>query len=654
MQLYVLLIRFVFILEFVIPNPINKDSLKYQNIHPIEETPDDTVAIKTAKDAFKFLTNFGYNPCENPTNSKSDNSASLSCHLSMEAMLESFQQKNRLPVTKKLDVHTLKLMNTPRCGVPDSLAEMTDRSSLWPKSRTLTWKLIGNSSHVNEVTTRKVIRQVFTDWADYSGLTFYEAKENERADFNLAFVSGDHSDGYPFNEPTSVLAHAFYPSDPKSRGNVHFNSAKKWSNTYDGFGYNIRVTATHEIGHSLGLPHSDESDSIMYPTYQIIQPEQLLSEKDRQRIRTLYQNDATSTDTEADEDAKDSDPSIVEVIYYPDGSRYEGALEDNKRHGKGSFYRANGEKYIGTWMDDEINGQGVYTWPSGTRYEGNWKDGKQYGNGTLHASDGRIYVGLWINGTMDGYGICTWSNRDRYEGYWKNSKRNGYGMHYFSDGRKYTGNWVNGMMNGHGIYTWPNRDRYEGDWENRRRHGYGTMEFSDGRKYVGYWCNNTMNGHGTYTWPNRDRYDGHWKNNRRDGYGIMDFADGRKYMGNWFNDTMNGQGSCTWPNGDRYDGYWKDGRKDGQGTYYFYDGRTSNGIWIDDIIQEPEAITTPSSNHEKEHTTEAIPQDQSTFILANGAEQDYTRTSDNEKFEEAPRRSIWSRFKKLVEKAILS
>ncbi|CAF2063927.1 unnamed protein product [Rotaria magnacalcarata] len=585
MQFYTLLIRFVFILELVIANPINKDSLKYQNIHPIEGTPDDTVAIKTVKDAFKFLTNFGYYSCKNPTNSKSDNSTSLSCHVSMEAMLESFQQKNRLPVTKKLDVHTLK-----------------------PKSRTLTWKLIGNNSRVNEEATRKVIRQSFTDWADYSGLTFYEAKENERADFNLAFVSGDQSDGYPFNEPSSVLAHAFYPSDSKSRGNVHFNSAKKWSTTYDGFGYNIRVTATHEIGHSLGRPHSDDSDSIMYPTYQIIQSEQLLSEKDRQRIRTLYQNDATSTDAEVDEDAKDSDPSIVEVVYYPDGSRYEGALEDNKRHGKGSFYRANGEKYIGTWMDDEINGQGVYTWLSGTRYEGNWKDGKQYGNGTLHAADGRIYVGHWINGIMNGYGIC----------------------------------------------TWPNRDRYEGDWENRRRHGYGTMDFSDGRKYVGYWCNNTMNEHGTYTWPNHDRYDGHWKNNRRDGYGIIDFADGRKYMGNWFNDTMNGQGSCMWPNGDRYDGYWKDDRKNGQGTYYFSDGRTSNGIWIDDIIQEPEVITTPSSNHEKEHTTEAIPQDQSTFLLANETEQYYKRTSDNENFDEAPRRSMRSRLKKFVEKVILS
>lgn len=47
-------------------------------------------------------------------------------------------------------------------------------------------------------------------------------------------------------------------------------------NRYDGEGFNFRLVASHEFGHALGLAHSYDPKALMYPFYQLIQPEDLL------------------------------------------------------------------------------------------------------------------------------------------------------------------------------------------------------------------------------------------------------------------------------------------------------------------------------------------------------------------------------------------
>lgn len=53
-------------------------------------------------------------------------------------------------------------------------------------------------------------------------------------------------------------------------------------------GFNLFVVAAHEFGHALGLKHSRNPESLMYPTYKSSRPANLLSREDVANINTLY------------------------------------------------------------------------------------------------------------------------------------------------------------------------------------------------------------------------------------------------------------------------------------------------------------------------------------------------------------------------------
>ncbi|XP_059236945.1 matrix metalloproteinase-28 isoform X2 [Mustela nigripes] len=221
--------------------------------------------------------------------------------------IRKFQWVSQLPISGTLDPATLRQMMRPRCGVADtdSQAAWTERvsalfagrrakmrrkkrfakqGSKWYK-QLLSYRLVNWPQHLPEPAVRGAVRAAFQLWSNVSALQFWEAPATVPADIRLTFFQGDHNDGLgnAFDGPGGALAHAFLPR----RGEAHFDGDERWSLTRRR-GRNLFVVLAHEIGHTLGLPHSPAPRALMAPYYKRLGRDALLSWDDVLAVQGLY------------------------------------------------------------------------------------------------------------------------------------------------------------------------------------------------------------------------------------------------------------------------------------------------------------------------------------------------------------------------------
>ncbi len=80
---------------------------------------------------------------------------------------------------------------------------------------------------------------------------------------------------------------------------------------------------------------------------------------------------------------------------------------------------ANGEGCI---SGDCVDGQGIYVYKNhSARYEGTFQGEQAHGKGTIYYANGDVYVGDWVNGCFEGQGVLTLNDGKRISGYWKAS-----------------------------------------------------------------------------------------------------------------------------------------------------------------------------------------------------------------------------------------
>lgn len=142
-----------------------------------------------------------------------------------------------------------------------------------------TGQLSGNSEH-------DVIRQAFALWQQDTPLTFTEVFNEAEADIVIGWAFGEHGDGDPFDGPGDILAHASFPNPFDDRQVfLHFDDDERWVNS-DSRNVDLLTVAAHEIGHNLGLAHSNDPNALMYPSYR--GPHRFLDNDDIAGVQSLY------------------------------------------------------------------------------------------------------------------------------------------------------------------------------------------------------------------------------------------------------------------------------------------------------------------------------------------------------------------------------
>lgn len=196
---------------------------------------------------------------------------------------------------------TKKLLQARRCGNKDlsgnspggatASAPFVLRGCKYPKND-FTYAFLNGTPDLAGGREKAIVAQAFAAWEGVANLNFSEVAASQNPDFRIAWRSGDHGDGSPFDDQGgpqgNTLAHAFYPPTcgGAHAGDLHFDEAENWTDDPNANGILLLQVAIHEIGHLLGLAHSNDRSAIMFALYA---PDRVnLSQDDIQGITALY------------------------------------------------------------------------------------------------------------------------------------------------------------------------------------------------------------------------------------------------------------------------------------------------------------------------------------------------------------------------------
>jgi hypothetical protein len=144
------------------------------------------------------------------------------------------------------------------------------------------------SDFINQKWQDRAVTVALRCWQLRTPLKFRRERNRDAyVDFNVSFEDLAH-----FDNRRGVMAHAYFPGQGDISGDVHINDDWNWVATtkFQELSKPPLVSVLiHEFGHSLGLRHDTrDTESIMYPSFDLGKKKDSLGPRDIQRIQERY------------------------------------------------------------------------------------------------------------------------------------------------------------------------------------------------------------------------------------------------------------------------------------------------------------------------------------------------------------------------------
>jgi hypothetical protein len=203
--------------------------------------------------------------------------------------LTKYQAYHQLHINGEFDELTKDNMITARCAHPDLDNGLAFSTRCAWQGRALTFTFDTDTNDLAAGAAFQAVRNAFQTWANIIPVTFTEVNQNP--DIRVGWRPANDPD---LNMVGGTLAHADFPPNCSVITNtlpkpVHFDDTEHtWVIGAVSNGFDVETVALHEIGHIIGLQHSNVAGSVMFPTVSSNFIKRVLTADDILGARELY------------------------------------------------------------------------------------------------------------------------------------------------------------------------------------------------------------------------------------------------------------------------------------------------------------------------------------------------------------------------------